>query len=173
MKIDPTVCSILSMKNLDNFSAVEIRTAYIAIKGEQDLLPANARRFVYEELHKIVKRGWLKKATSEKKGITRYTKTKQFDYQFFNSLTEVKLTPKPTSSDVDSFALAMRSRLETYQAELLEGLGSIEEFVSLRTSYPELHASLKPKYRHLKERNHMLMGRIKIVEELLESSRDQ
>ena len=170
--VDFVISQIILLKNIDNFSAVEIRTAYLAIKGDQKLSPPEARRFVYEELQKIVKRGWLKKMTSEKKGITRYSKTKHFNYEFFNIIT-INKEPVQSSSCANAFNLAMHSRLENYQTELLEGLGAIDELISLRKSYPELWTSLKSKYQSLRENNHMLMGKIKTIEEILAAYRDK
>ena len=78
MKLDPTVKRILSMPNIDNFSAVEIRTAYLVLNNDQSLDPSDARRFIYSEFVKLVNKGWLKKTISQKKGITRYTRTDLF-----------------------------------------------------------------------------------------------
>jgi hypothetical protein len=171
--VDIVISQIILLKNIDNFSAVEIRTAYLAIKGDQKLSPPEARRFVYEELQKIVKRGWLKKMTSEKKGITRYSKTKHFNYEFFNNITINKTPVQSSPTSANAFNLAMHSRLENYQKELLEGLGAIDELISLRKIYPELWASLKSKYQSLREHNHMLMGKINTIEEILAAHRDK
>ena len=53
-ELDKTVIQILSMSNVNHFTAMEIRTAYIALKQDEELNPTISRRFVYEELLKLI-----------------------------------------------------------------------------------------------------------------------
>jgi hypothetical protein len=54
--IDRQIGNILTLKNIDHFSAVEIRTAYITLKRDEQLDPSLVRRFVYTELLKLEKK---------------------------------------------------------------------------------------------------------------------
>lgn len=167
--IDELIGSIISLKNINHFSAVEIRTAIIVIKRDQTLVPSEVRRFVYEELLKLVNKGWLRKLTSKKKGVTRYTKTELFDNSLFDSSHLQHIEAKESLPTLNA---DLHPRLHNYKTELLEGLGALEECISLRDEYPHLHASLKNKYNNLREHNHMLMGKIRTLEGLLTSNRD-
>ena len=91
MKLNETFKHIISNPKLDHFTAVEIRTAYLVLSQQCNFNNSEARRFVYAELVKLVKKGWLKKRVSQKKGITSYVKTDLFN---------IKYTPQdlPTTS---------------------------------------------------------------------------
>ncbi len=79
MKLDETFKFIVSNPRLDHFSAIEVRTAYLIIDDNCESSASELRRFVYSELVKLVNRGWLKKMTSKKKGVTNYVKTDLFN----------------------------------------------------------------------------------------------
>jgi hypothetical protein len=166
-----TFNQILVLKNIDHFSAVEIRTAYIAIQMDEKLDPASIRRFVYEELLKLVKKGWLKKRTSNKKGVTRYIKTNLFEYAYFKKLASSD-SGQQDEVDERKYVLTLMTRLNQYNAELLEGLGAVKEYIALKDLHPELHTPLKQRYTATQENNHILKGKIAVLTELIKSNKE-
>ena len=170
MKLDETFKFIISNPKLDHFSAIEIRTAYLIVEPDCKLSASEARRFVYAELIKLVKRGWLKKSTSKKKGITSFVKT-----ELFNMNSQIRLQPKgivnielKKNVDVENMK-ELTCRLQDYKNDLLEGLGEAEEYRALRNQFPDMHNELQPKYNSIREANSRLMGKIKAVETLIEN----
>ena len=67
MKLNETFKYIISNPKLDHFTVVEIRTAYLVLSQQCNFNNSEARRFVYAELLKLVKKGWLKKKSFPKK----------------------------------------------------------------------------------------------------------
>jgi len=172
MKLNPIVNRILAFTNIDHFTAIEIRSAYLVLNNDQQVDPAQARKFVYTELVKLVNKGWLKKVTTQKKGITRYSKTELFDSRLIdNAELEVK-QDELIKTESNSLNEQLNSRLHQYKKQLLEGLGSIEECSSLRNNFTDFHTLLKPKYNSLRENNYILMGKIKVLEELISSHKE-
>ncbi|WP_170235833.1 hypothetical protein [Colwellia demingiae] len=57
MKLNNLVAQIIAAPNFDHFSAIEVRSAYLALKCDNTIDPNDARRFVYTELLKLVKKG--------------------------------------------------------------------------------------------------------------------
>ena len=165
--IDRAFNSIIALKNINYFSAVEIRTAVIAVERDEQLVPADVRRFVYEELVKLVAWGWLKKKTSEKKGISRYSKTDLFSSHYFLDLLAAENKLTVVINEKAKYQYELKVRLSSYNAELLEGLGAIKEYVSLKEIYPDLHPLLKNKYFIIQEKNQILKGKISALEDLL------
>ena len=164
---------IIVLPNIDYFSVVEIRTAYMAQKNDADLDKSDARRFVYAELIKLVKLGWLKKTVSIKKGITSYAKTKLFDTS--KLIKQVDPTTQNATSantfnkiNVPEHLLA---RLHDYKSALLEGLGEADEYKNLRNEFPDMHESLLKKYNQVREKNTRLLGQIKAVENLIKQQK--
>lgn len=161
MKIEPTVQGILSLRNIDNFSAIEIRTAILVFKNDPTLDPSEVRRLVYAELVKFVNKGWLKKKTSKKKGITRYIKTEFFDHD-----AELKINSS-IQQDGSFLRKELRSRLYKYNNQLLQIVGSLEEFETLIVEFPNLQANIQSKYNHTREQHAQLIGKIKTLEPLI------
>lgn len=154
------------MPNIDRFSTVEIRTAYIAVNRDPLLDSSIIRRHIYTEIIKFVKKGWLKKLVSQKKGITRFVKTDLFYLQEFNMPTESVAIDKISLSVINS-PDNLLSRLNDYKSALLEGLGEAEEYKNLRNEFPKMHDSLLEKYNVVREKNTRLLGKIKAIENLI------
>lgn len=171
-ELDKTVIQILSMPNVNHFTATEIRTAYIAIKQDVELNPTVSRRFVYEELLKLTRRGWLVRSTTKKKGVTRYTKSDLFDHAILKEM----VSPMPyeeidTASPVN-YSQMLIQRLNKYNSALLEGLGAVKEYVALKDIYPDKHDDLKGRYMAVQENNHILKGKISVLNELIKSTKE-
>lgn len=173
-KINKRFFDILSMPNIDHFSTVEIRTAYIALNRDPSLDSSAIRRNIYTEILRFVKRGWLKKLISEKKGITRFVKTDLFNAEFLDIQSKSIVVDKnevAKTTKVIALTDNLLSRLNNYKSSLLEGLGEAEEYKNLRTEYPNMHESLLEKYNAVRERNTRLLGKIKAIESLIKAQK--
>lgn len=168
-ELDKTVIQILSMPNVNHFTATEIRTAYIAIKQDTKLNPTESRRFVYEELLKLIRRGWLIRSTTKKKGLTRYTKTDLFDHAI---LKELILHEEAYEATPVRYSQMLSQRLTQYNSTLLEGLGALKEYAALKDIYPDQHDNLKGRYMAVQENNHILKGKISVLNELIKSIKE-
>ncbi|WP_166370290.1 hypothetical protein [Psychromonas sp. SA13A] len=174
MVFDQYIGKILSFPNMDHFSAVEIRTAYLVLKNDEDTDKSDARRFVYSELLKLVNLGWLKKLVSTKKGITSYVKTDLFDVELLNIQTKYVAVDKAESvntKNANTVSDDLSNRLNGYKSDLLEGLGEAEEYKNLRNEFPKMHDSLLEKYNVVRERNARLLGKIKAIEILIKQQK--
>lgn len=170
---DQDIGKIISLPNIDYFSAVEIRTAYLAQKNDMKMDKSDARRFVYSELVKLVNIGWLKKTVSAKKGITSYVKTELFDAdKLMKQVVPVtnKADPIKTLSGIN-VPEHLLARLHDYKSALLEGLGEAEEYKNLRNEFPDMHESLVKKYNEVREKNTRLLGQIKAIENLIKQQK--
>lgn len=158
---DGLLGKILSLSNIDRFSAVEIRTAYLALKNDPTLDPSLIRKYVYVELSKLVKKGWLKKSVSEKKGLSSYVKTDLFDPDVLEKLTSVEEV-----FDEAEIKASLTLKLHGYKEDLLEGAGEIEEYKQLRADFPDFHETLQEKSNDVRESNSLILGKIKALEAL-------
>jgi len=171
---DRHLSKLLSFSNIDHFSVVEIRTAYIALNDDEKIDKSDARRFVYSELLKLVNMGWLKKLISNKKGITRYAKTNLFDVCLLKSQASVSLVIQESSTasiSTTHIPETLVSRLNSYKSDLLEGLGEIEEYKDLRNQFPNLHELLLENHNEVREKNTRLLGKIKAIEKMIKSNK--
>jgi hypothetical protein len=170
MKLDETFKFIISNPKLDHFSALELRTAYLVVDTECNLSRSETRRFVYAELVKLVNRGWLKKVTSTKKGITNYVKTELFNLnsKIVSPLKTINSCIPVKTSQIGSIQ-ELNCRLQDYKNDLLEGLGEADEYRALRNEFPNMHDELQPKYNSIRESNSRLLGKIKAIETLMKN----
>tara|TARA_R110001583_G_scaffold1612_4_gene12704 strand:+ start:2024 stop:2533 length:510 start_codon:yes stop_codon:yes gene_type:complete len=169
MGFDPHIGKILSFSNIDHFSAVEIRTAYLVLKNDEAMDKSDARRFVYSELLKLVNLGWLKKMVSTKKGITSYVKTDLFNVDLLVKQDKPINDVKQVNMECDSRTTDdLPSRLNAYKSDLIEGLGEAEEYRNLRIEFPNMHESLFERYNAVREKNSRLLGKIKAIENIIE-----
>jgi len=171
MKLNRLLGQIMSAPNFDHFSAVELRAAYITLHSDKNLIPSDARRFVYAELVKLVKNGWLRKTVSKKKEITTFVKTSLFIVNkiTYDSAEENQDNCKINSSD-KTIQDSLRERLNQYKNELLISYGESNEYKKLCDDFPDLYELLQPQYNNAREQNSRLLGQIKAVEKLINES---
>jgi hypothetical protein len=171
MKLNRLLGQIISAPNFDHFSAVELRAAYITMHSDKNLIPSDARRFVYAELVKLVNNGWLRKTVSKKKEITTFIKTSLFNIdKIIYSLPEESTENSQQISANKPLHESLRKRLSQYKNELLISYGESNEYKKLCDDFPDLYELLQPKYNSAREQNSRLLGQIKAVEKLINES---
>jgi len=165
LKLDPFVAQIIVATNFDYFTTSDVRSAYLALKSDPSLVPTIVRRIIYAELLKLVKKGWLNKLVSNKKGLTRFNKTGSFDVKAITTLANVEV--------INSFVkqgdkkVKLLSKLNHYKAELLLNIGESEAYKELYSEFPELVDELQPQYNKARDNNTRILGKIRAIEGLL------
>lgn len=164
LKLDPFVAQIISTTNFDHFTTSDVRSAYFVLKNDLSLDATNVRRFIYAELLKLVKKGWLNKLASNKKGNTRFHKTELFNGKEISLLATEIAEPASTEVNKQDKLLA---KLNHYKAELLLNIGESEAYKDLYSELPELVDEIQPKYNKARDNNTKLLGKIRAIEGLL------
>jgi len=83
--LDAGLISILSRSSFDNFTVLKLRDAYLKESDSNIISKVEARRFVYENLLRLLKKGLLKRIDTEDKRKTKYLKTEKFHKTNFAS----------------------------------------------------------------------------------------
>lgn len=169
MKLDPFVAQIIVAKNFDHFTTSDVRSAYFALNNDPTLEPSTLRRRIYAELLKLVKKDWLKRVISKKKGLTRFSKTENFDVEVITSKTKCEPT-KPVKKDNDKQGQLL-SKLNHYKTELLLNIGESEAYKELYSEFPELVDELQPQYNKARDSNTKILGKIRAIEGLLKQDK--
>ena len=165
MKFDPFVAQIIVAPNFDHFTTSDVRSAYLALKSDPSLVPTTVRKNIYAELLKLVKKGWLKKLVSNKKGYTRFNKTDIFDVNAITILAQFDVTN--SSEKQSDKQVKLLGKLNLYKAELLLNIGESEAYKELYSEFPELVDELQPQYNKARDNNTKLLGKIRAIEGLL------
>lgn len=165
MKLDPLVAQIIAAANFDHFTTSDVRSAYFALKNDPSLEPATVRRSIYAELLKLVKKGWLKKLVSNKKGFTKFHKTELFNSEKISILAASKVKNAVKGGDEKKSKLL--AKLNLYKADLLLNIGESEAYKELYSECPELVDEIQPQFNIARDNNTKILGKIRAVEGLL------
>lgn len=163
--LDPVVAQIIKTINFDNFTTSEVRSAFLALKKDPELEPANVRRMIYAELMKLVRTGWLKKNIPKLKGQTKFSKTKLFDSK--NLIVKPMEIEHINTGKTDLCHQKLLSKLIHYKSELLQSLGESEAYKEIYHDIPELVDEIQAKYYKARDNNTKLLGKIKAIEEMI------
>ncbi|PAJ74195.1 hypothetical protein CJF42_11960 [Pseudoalteromonas sp. NBT06-2] len=165
MKFDPLIAQIIVARNFDHFTTSDVRSAYIALKKDPSIDPIHVRRKIYSELLKLVKKGWLKKLISNKKGFTRFSKTEAFNVETIT--LKSKLEARNEMDELNNQRPKLLEKLNKYKAEMLLNIGESEAYKELYLEFPELVDEIQPKYNKARDNNTKVLGKIKAIESLL------
>jgi hypothetical protein len=169
MKLDPFVAQIIVAANFDHFTTSDVRSAYLALKKDPSLDSSVVRRKIYAEILKLVKKGWLNKLISRKKGLTRFSKTELFDYEVI--ALKFKRRSDNEIEKNDSKQIQLLGKLNHYKAELLLMIGESEAYKELYSEFPELVNEIQPKYNEARDNNTKILGKIRAIEGLLKQDK--
>ena len=169
MKLDPFVAQIIVAVNFNHFTTSDVRSAYLALKNDPALDSSSIRRMIYAELLKLVKKGWLKKLVSNKKGLTSFSKTELFNVEEISSKIKTKSTLSTES--INKKQEQLLGKLNHYKAELLLNIGESEAYKELYSEFPELVDEIQPQYNKARDNNTRILGKIRAIEGLLEQGK--
>lgn len=153
MKISAEMYKLLIERTLDGFSVIELRDEFIVLKGSS-IDPDEARKKVYRQILRFIKKGWLR---SEGSGRQK---------RYFQTDTFKALHVEPRSRNVDIEIVSnhdysvLLSECNQCKGELEIVLGEIDEYQSLKARFPELESKLITLLEEAKERSAYLLGRV-------------
>lgn len=168
LNIELCVAQIIKAQNFNNFTTSEVCSSYIALKNDPSLDPIVIRKKLYFELLKFVNKGWLVKRNTIKNGTTRFSKTKLFDGEYFDSL-QIK-QPVKISFEKETYK-SLIAKLNHYKSELLLNIGESEAYKDLYSEHPELVDEIQPLFNVAKDNNTRILGKIRAIESLLEQDK--
>lgn len=173
IQIDKVLINILKNKALTQFTAVEIKNAYI--KQIPTTKNRDASQRVHRNLNKLCKLGLLKKHSEGKR--VSFSKTQSFDDCRFHpsNAREKAIKQNRVHNDTDHL-LQLKAKLNQYQVDLLEQIGEAEEFKRLFTEFPDTKALLYNRYMEARNLCSSSVGKIKAIEtsiKALEEKRDE
>tara|TARA_R110001592_G_scaffold7032_3_gene39515 strand:+ start:54731 stop:55276 length:546 start_codon:yes stop_codon:yes gene_type:complete len=169
IKLDSDLLSILLTENFNNFTVLELRSAYLAIVSNPKLGKVEARKYVYRHILRLENKGLLERKYSEKRDRTFYSKTKQFSPDCFQVSEEHLETSKPPLKKEESLGVKkdLISKINKYRLELLTSIGETEEYKALCSEFPQMADNLQERYNNARDNGSKVLGRIKALESLI------
>jgi len=167
--LDRDLLSILLTESFNNFTVLELRSAYLAIVNSPQLSPVEARKYVYRHILRLEKKGLLERKYSEKKDRTFYSKSRQFCSDKFKTPENIQEGPihEIKSEGNAGVKKDLISKLNQYRLELLTSIGETDEYKLLCNQFPQLTEDLKERYNHARDNGSKILGRIKALESLI------
>ena len=159
------MAQIIKAPNFDNFTTSDVRSSYITLSNDPSLDLTVVRRKLYAELLKLVKKGWLNKKSTGRKGSTRFSKTELFDPDYLSALQTNKPIGKVFQEKKQKNLIA---KLNHYKSELLLNIGESEAYKELYSEFPELVDEIQPQFNIARDNNTRILGKIRAIEGLLE-----
>jgi hypothetical protein len=173
INLDKDLVSILLTENFNNFTVLELRSAYLAIANSSKLGKIEARKFVYRHILRLEKKGLLERKYSEKRDRTFYSKTKQFSPELFHipQVGSNHGVSKDQKTNISELKKDLIIKLNQYKSELLTSIGETEEYKTLCSQFPELAEDLQERYNQARDNGSKVLGRIKALESLISQQR--
>lgn len=169
IKINAQLNAILQDENFDDFNVTQLRDAYLAMSSTVEE-PIEARKYVYRQILRLVKKGLLlKKGTKNSKTLV-YQKSELFFFaKFIVKSTAVTIAnqAKPTAIITSNAIQQLEERLKESEVDLLTSIGESEEYMRLYQSFPEMKVHLESQYLQARENSSKLLGQIKAIKSVL------
>ena len=167
VKLDENLLSILTRKDFDNFTVLQLRDAYLTVH-ELKLEPKKTRTFVYGQILRLVNLGLLVKEEKENSRKTIYKKSSEFYTAKIQSKTSSTIAKPLISTESTEFSSEpLENQLNQYKVDLLACIGESEEYMRLYESNPYLKEILESNYLAAREQSSKLLGQIKAIETVL------
>ncbi len=168
IELDSGLFSILKKEGFNNFTVLELRGAYLAISGNNNLHKVEARRFVYRHILRLEKKGLLKRTHSKNTNKTSYVKTPLFEISNFDvkddDLDNAVTNQEDNNLPSKDLIRGMVNKLQNYKVELLTSIGETDEYKALCLEYPQLKDQLQKSYNLARDNSQKIIGKVKALE---------
>lgn len=156
MSVDKKILQIISAPSFDRFTTFELKKAYEEKVGEDFLALPDMFKLIFAQVKVLTKRGMIERSPSDPVFSGIYIKTDKFHTN--------------QSIKNDFLPIGVKEKHRSYKQQLLIGIGEAQEYEQLCIEYPELKKELQDKYNKIRDQNSRLLGRIKVIESILNNT---
>lgn len=187
---DRRLYDLLQEEGRTQFTTRELRDAYAKHLEGTDFRLGDVRRYVYEQIRRLLRAGWLVPDKERRKRgqvyhlqpIPPHLHLELIDNGFENSLKpapkeeptsstpEPSATPPASSSDAQTY---LEGLLKEIQLDFLSSMGETERYKQLLDDMPHLKDQVESEYRGAKDRSSRLLGHLRAVENTLKAVASQ
>lgn len=153
MNINEQIIQIVNEPTFNNFTPYELKNNFKEKVGEDFLGTIEMVKFICTQIKLLVRAGAIERSNKEHISKCIYVKT----HKNKNHIKALIASP----------SIELKAKYGNYKQQLLSGLGEAEEYRQLCREYPELQEKLQPKYNHIRDQNTKILGKIKVIESLL------
>ena len=181
--LDRQLYEVLQEEGYSQFTTRDLRDAYAKRVEGMDFQLGDVRRFVYEQIRRMIRTGWLVPDQVQRKRGQIYhlrpfpenLKLELVDGTFERSLKKTVKTDN--ASPDDEGLLPQNSRLDAEQhlqslmkevrLDFLSAMGEAERYKQLVADLPHLRDKVEADYLEARDRSSRLLGHLRAVEKTL------
>ncbi len=181
--LDRQLYEVLQEEGYSQFTTRDLRDAYAKRVEGMDFQLGDVRRFVYEQIRRMIRTGWLVPDQVQRKRGQIYhlrpfpenLKLELVDGAFERSLKKTVKTDN--ASPDDEGMLPQNSRLDAEQhlqslmkevrLDFLSAMGEAERYKQLVADLPHLRDKVEADYLEARDRSSRLLGHLRAVEKTL------
>ena len=181
--LDRQLYEVLQEEGYSQFTTRDLRDAYARRLEDMDFQLGDVRRFVYEQIRRMIRTGWLVPDQVQRKRGQIYhlrpfpenLKLELVDGAFERSLKKTLKTDN--ASPDDEGLLPQNSRLDAEQhlqslmkevrLDFLSAMGEAERYKQLVADLPHLRDKVEADYLEARDRSSRLLGHLRAVEKTL------
>lgn len=182
--LDKRLYELLQDQGFEKFTTLDLRDAYASRLGDTPYKLGEVRRYVYEQIRRMLRVGWLVLDNERRKRgqvyhmrpMPKHLQLELVGKGFEKSLKPEHKTEQASPGPAKSLAAAgteadVYQRLETTLKEVrldfLTSMGETERYKQLLDEMPHLHNHVQNEYRDARDRSSRLLGHVQAVEKTL------
>src|SRR5690554_4234258 len=182
--LDKRLYELLQEEGLDRFTTQDLRDAFASRLEEGSFQLKDVRRYVYEQIRRMLRVGWLVLDDERKSRGQVYHRLPMPEKLRLNLISngfEASLTPsktkKRTSAEAAPTSAQSCAGSEVYQRleatrkevrlDLLASMGEAERYKQLISDMPYLRARVESEYQEAKDQSYRLLGHLRAVEKTI------
>ena len=183
---DRRLYELLQEEGSIRFTTRELRDAYAKRLEGVTFRIADVRRYVYEQIRRLLRTGWLVLDEERRsrgqvyhlKPIPAHLQLELIDNGFENSLKtaseperesavlQVKTVPLESSASADQHLEALHKEI---RLDFLSSMGEAERFKLLLEDMPHLRDKVEDEYLEARDRSSRLLGHLRAIEKTLKT----
>lgn len=181
--LDRRLYDLLQEPSLAKFTTAELRDAYAAGLDSGSFRLADIRLYVYEQIRRLVRVGWVTIDGERRSRGQRYqvlSAPQHLELQLVTGSFEIGLSAPgkvgveaPVDSAVKAVSSGSDQELDRLHKEthmdFLSSMGEAECFKKLLKEMPHLHHLLESQYLEARDRSSRLLGHLRAIEKTLKT----
>lgn len=180
---DRRLYDLFQQGHLRQFTTNDLRNAYANHLAGSTFNSSDLRRYVYEQIRRMLRTGWIIQDENRQKrgqlyhwqGFPANLQVELIDNGYENSVKPVNepLQQPAQSIDSEQFGSDVVEHLETILKEIrldfLSSMGEAERYKQLLDEMPHLKDQVEGDYLEARDRSSRLLGHLRAVEKTLKS----
>lgn len=183
---DRRLHELLQEDGRTKFTIRELRDAYAKQLDDTNFRIADVRRYVYEQVRRVLRMGWVVLDEDRRsrgqvyhlKPVPAHLQLELIDNGFENSLKtackpeqssavpEVEALPLKSSDDADQHLEALHKEI---RLDFLSTMGEAERYKLLLEDMPHLRGKVEGEYLEARDRSSRLLGHLRAIEKTLKT----